>query len=267
MVRLILIIYFTLLFPFFPTIGGEESPEVAGIKTIQLKPFIPTDNIMKDVDYTLIKALESRKLAMFVMGANWCHDSIGLAHHFSHPDVAKIVADRYETLFVDVGFLDKSFEVIKRFGTPVIYGTPTVIIVDPENNNVVNRNDMHTWRDAYKMSQYEVSQYFLDMAKPEAREVKRLVPEYLMALYSRIDAFEDYQAKRIYRGFNIVSSILKSTDPSKEDINNWVTLSKFRYQITEDLAKLRTNAREAVMAGNSDFEITFPEYASFAWEE
>ena len=267
MTRYLLIFIFLLNIPLISANADEEKAQVAGISTQDLTPFNPTDDIMRDVDDTLVRAKKKGKLAMFVMGANWCHDSIGLAHHFSHPDIAKLVADRYETIFVDVGFLDKSFEVIKRFGTPVIYGTPTVIIVDPENNNVVNRNDMHTWRDAYKMSLFEVGQYFRNMAKPEARELEEMPAETLMALYARIDAFEEYQAKRIYKGFSIVGPILASKDRSKEAMQKWVALSKFRYKITEDLADLRTKARESVLAGETDISLEFPEYVAFEWEE
>jgi hypothetical protein len=41
-----------------------------------------------------------------MMGANWCHDSRALASRIYEEPLSTIINEHYETLFVDVGYLE-----------------------------------------------------------------------------------------------------------------------------------------------------------------
>ena len=41
--------------------------------------YVPSDNPMADVDAILVRARFEDKLALIIMGENWCHDSRALA--------------------------------------------------------------------------------------------------------------------------------------------------------------------------------------------
>jgi hypothetical protein len=93
--------------------------------------YLPSDDVMADVSNALNVARESNKLVLVVMGANWCHDSRALASRLYQQPLNTLIDEHYETVFVDVGFLDKGKEVISSIGPPVYYATPTVLILDP----------------------------------------------------------------------------------------------------------------------------------------
>jgi len=233
-------------------------------------PFQPSDDIMADVDRTLSKARAEGKLALIIMGAHWCHDSMGLYSHFQDPALAATLNANYETVFIDVGFLERGKEVIERFGQPVIYGTPTVLIVDPETEELLNRESMHRLRDSASMDIEEAREYFANTGVRSVAEIdiKPSDPK-LMALYDEIAAFENEQASRIYRGFAVIGPLLKESENGTEPEifrSYWRELSKMRYTITEDLIELRAEARRRVAAGEEDIQLTYPVYKKFSWE-
>lgn len=236
------------------------------------KPFRPTDDVMADVDAAIARAGEAGKLTLIVMGANWCHDTMGLLRHFADTELAATMDSEYETLLVDVDHLDANMEVIRRFGMPVIYATPTVLIIDPETGQLINRSNMHQWRDADSISIKEARAYFADMAKPEARMIEdENASPALDTLYAEIDAFEAVQAQRIYGGFAALKPLLaayeKDEDNPPENFEDyWMQLRGLRYAITGDLAALRVEARQRVAAGEADIALEYPVYEAFTWE-
>ncbi|MHA1544087.1 MAG: thioredoxin family protein [Alphaproteobacteria bacterium] len=235
------------------------------------KPFQPSENLTADVDGVLALALENNKLALIIMGANWCHDSMGLYSHFQDPELMATLEANFELVFVDVGYLEFGKEVIQRFGQPVIYGTPTVLIIDPETEQLLNGETMHRLRDSAKMDIEEARTYFAATAALGAANLD--IPPNdptLMALFKEIDAFEEEQASRIYRGFAVLSPMMRADEEEgtrdEKYLPYWKELADLRYTITDDLARLRREARDLVAAGETDINLGFPEYPPFSWE-
>ena len=228
-------------------------------------PFQPSVDVMADIDAVLAKAREHDKLAIIIMGANWCEDSLAMVRHLDDPAMQGLIQDHYESLLVDVGYLEHGRDVINRFGMPVIYGTPTVLVVDPVSEQQINRAGMHIWRDAKKMSTEEVLAYFSDLAgNPPEPETSPLTPE-LAAILADIDAFEAGQAERVYAAFKVLGPMMAM---AKEDrpatfMPYWKELRSLRYAITEDLKTLRMEARRRVAAGETDIQLKFPAYPLF----
>ena len=81
--------------------------------------YLPSDDAMADVSNALNAARESNKLALVVIGANWCHDSRALASRLYQEQLNTLIDERYETVFVDVGYLEKGKDVISSIGPPV----------------------------------------------------------------------------------------------------------------------------------------------------
>jgi hypothetical protein len=79
----------------------------------------------------LDRAGADNRLALVVLGANWCHDSRALASRLHRPPLTELVQQHYELVFVDAGFLDKARAVMQQFGVALYYATPTVLIIDP----------------------------------------------------------------------------------------------------------------------------------------
>lgn len=219
---------------------------------------------MADVDALLVRAKSSGKLAMIVMGATWCHDSVGFITHIQDPSVAAEIAKKYEITYVDVGYLEYGSEVIRRFGMPVIYGTPTVLIVDPTSEQLLNADTMFRWREAAALTSREAAKLLADQPteladdQPISAEHARLLAE--------IQAFEETQAARIYGGFKIIGPMLAG-DRSSHFYNYWNQLRDLRYAITDDLARLRREAKTLAETGEKNISLRYPEYASFSWEQ
>ena len=127
------------------------------------RPFDETRNAMRDVDMALIAARDEGTKVLLVLGGNWCHDSRGLAAKFEEPELADLIAQSYELVWVDVGYRDRNLDVGARFGVPELFGTPTVLILSPEGE-LLNRSSVHDWRTADSKSYEETYGYFADYA-------------------------------------------------------------------------------------------------------
>jgi len=123
------------------------------------RPFDASRNAMMDVDVALAAAKVSRRNVLLVLGGNWCHDSRGLAGKFEEPELAAVVADGYELVWVDVGYRDRNLDVAQRFGVLEVRGTPTVLILSPEGE-LLNADSVHDWRTADSKPYDETLVYF-----------------------------------------------------------------------------------------------------------
>ncbi len=128
------------------------------------RPFDETRDATADVDAALASAKITGKKLLLVLGGNWCHDSRGLAEKFEKRDLAHVISENYELVWVDVGHRDRNLHVPVRFGVPEIYGTPTVLILSPEGD-LINRDTAHDWRTADSKPYRETLAYFSHFAR------------------------------------------------------------------------------------------------------
>jgi hypothetical protein len=118
---------------------------------------------MGDVDAALARAAERHTRVLLVMGANWCHDSRGLAGWLSTPRFARMIHARYELVYVDAGHPQegegRNIDIAQRFGLDAITGTPTVLILSPAGE-LLNADTAPTWRNAASRTEDEIFDYF-----------------------------------------------------------------------------------------------------------
>lgn len=137
--------------------GGDEEVSDAG-DTVDEAPHHPearlfevSSNPMAEVDEALARAAERDARLLLVMGANWCHDSRGLAGWLETERFAALVADHYELVYVNIGMPQTgdghNLDIAQRFGVEAFNGTPNVLVVTPEGL-LVNPETATTWRDA-----------------------------------------------------------------------------------------------------------------------
>ncbi len=123
------------------------------------RPYDADRNAMQDVDAALLAATANGKRVIVVLGANWCHDSRGLAAKFQQDELQAVVQENYELVYVDVGRRDRNLDVGARFGVPELFGTPTVLVLSA-NGDVLNADTVHDWRTAYSKPYTDVLRYF-----------------------------------------------------------------------------------------------------------
>ena len=133
------------------------------------RPFDASADAMMDVDIALTAAQASGRNVLLALGGNWCHDSRGLAAKFQEPDLAAVIAENYELVWVDVGYRDRNLDVAKRFGVDALHGTPTILILSPKGE-LLNADTVHNWRTADAIPYDEVLAYFESFAPTETEK-------------------------------------------------------------------------------------------------
>ncbi len=223
---------------------------------------------MADVDRTLAAARAEEKLALVVLGANWCHDSRALTERFDDPRMSALLAASYKVQLVNVGYLDRGFDVAERFGLPVYTHTPTVLIIDPQTGDVVNVDDHFQWRDAYKISDEATLAYFTAKTDPanwasEAPPAVVASPVYV-ELIEGVAEFEAEQAARIRSAYALIGPRMEADAPDMRDY--WRPVAKLRYRLPDDVKALRDEVAERVAAGETEIDLAFPTYPAWPWE-
>lgn len=139
--------------------------EPAEVGHPEARPYNEVPDATAAVDAALGRAALANKRVILVMGANWCHDSRGLAGWFAQPHFAAMLEPRYEIVYVDVGFKDRNIDIARRFGIRAIKGTPTVLVLSPQGA-LLNRNSAPKWRNAASRTEEDIFTYF-DQFTPE----------------------------------------------------------------------------------------------------
>lgn len=212
------------------------------------------------------QALQNDKLALYVLGANWCHDSVDFASMLKRPETALVLESEYVVQFINVGYLENIREYVNLFDVPVIYGTPTVMIVDSGTGTLLNRDALSEWRNASNRKPDEARDYLAHYATQQAAPAAAGRSPALDRALRSIDEFEQRQAERIYAAYKILSPLLAAKDKGKPapgfDVK-WSNLAAMRSAITNDLADLRRSAHEQDAAGATAIELSFPDYLLF----
>lgn len=111
------------------------------------------------VNLTLDRARLRDVPALLVFGANWCHDSRGLARKFvTNDDLARILRDHYEVAYLNVGVRTENHELISRFGVDGVVGTPTLVIVAPDGT-VLNSATTDDFRATNRAADSDIEAY------------------------------------------------------------------------------------------------------------
>lgn len=139
--------------------------EPAEARHPEARPYDAATDATAAVDAALARAILAEKRVILVMGANWCHDSRGLAGWFAQPRFAAMLQDKYEIVYIDVGQRDRNIDIARRFGIKSIKGTPTVLVLSPQGG-LLNRKSAPKWRDAASREEDDIFAYF-DQFSPE----------------------------------------------------------------------------------------------------
>ena len=123
-----------------------------------------------DVETALADAKVSGKTVVVIMGANWCHDSVGLAGRLAAPRFIDSMRDRYNMVYVDVGTPQtgkgRNLDIAARFGIKKVKSTPVVMLVSADGRLLNSKKDAVSWRNAASRSENAIYRYFAEFAPP-----------------------------------------------------------------------------------------------------
>nr|WP_242698759.1 thioredoxin family protein [Alteromonas sp. 5E99-2] len=216
---------------------------------------------MVDVNEALNEAIQQNKLLLLVLGAQWCHDSRGLASRFSNEKLFDVIENKYHTVFIDVGYLQDRRDITQRFGYPSYFATPTVMVIEPKSEQLLNGESMDIWAFAASISLEDYLDYFSD----ERFQLDSNV-ELKKETFNAINAFASKQTEKLTRAYAKISPMLAQSDAGEapdEFASLWKEVRRFRLALQKDIIKLTKEASET----GTDSHLVFPEYAPFSWEQ
>ena len=94
-------------------------------------PYNPKADAKADVHHALAEARTNHEPVLVFFGANWCEDCRSLAHSLKSGRNAKLMADHFNIVKIDVGNFDRNLSIDKRFGDPIHKGIPAAVILSP----------------------------------------------------------------------------------------------------------------------------------------
>jgi thiol-disulfide isomerase/thioredoxin len=119
-----------------------------------------------DVARAKARARASHKLLLIDLGGNWCPDCRILAGTMDLPNMRRFIDSRYEVVTVDVGRFDTNLQVPARYGfTERLKGVPTLLVVDPATDKVINRDDVFALSSAGSMSPQALADWLAKWVK------------------------------------------------------------------------------------------------------
>lgn len=98
------------------------------------------------------QARREGKLLLIDLGGNWCTDCRILAGTIELPSIKRFVDAHYVEVTVDVGRMDKNLQAPGRYGLTKLSGVPSVLVVDPRSDRLLNKGDVFALSDARHMS-------------------------------------------------------------------------------------------------------------------
>jgi len=230
--------------------------------------YAPTANPLNKVVHAQSEALKQNKLLLVVLGAQWCHDSTGLAKRFSSSEMQRILTSHYETVFIDVGMLEDRRNITERFNYPTYYATPTVMIVDPSSSALLNRASMDIWGNADSIPLAQYVDYFSAFANMSEKQKAPMI-----AWQSTPQEAQYYaeQALRLQEAYDVLNPMLL------RDINGdtpdgfyklWKETKAFRTELQETMTKRAALTLEMKGDGSDEAKAApaLRHYHPFSWE-
>ena len=99
------------------------------------------------------QALREHKLLLIDMGGNWCPDCRILAGTMELPSIKRFVEAHYVEVTVDSGRrMDQNLQVPARYGVPALSGVPSLFIVDPKSDRLLDVGHTPALADARHMT-------------------------------------------------------------------------------------------------------------------
>ena len=114
----------------------------------------------------------------------------------------EIISNRFETVFVDVGYYKDYRGLTRQFGYPGYFATPSVMVIEPKQQQLLNMQTMPTWNAAHSVSSEEYLDYFSTIGTAERPEPESLSTEQKERV-SQVHNFANQQTARLFEGFKL----------------------------------------------------------------
>jgi thiol-disulfide isomerase/thioredoxin len=154
-----------------PTLAAVPAPRLSTATFDQLPkplplPYSQTADAKKAVDAARARAKARGKLLLIDLGGNWCLDCRILAGVMELPQLEGWLKKHYEVVSIDVGRFDKNLQIPARYGlTERLKGVPSVLIVDPKTDKLLNPGKTPALADARSMTPQALADWLAQWAR------------------------------------------------------------------------------------------------------
>ena len=128
----------------------------------------PDRDAAADLRDALSKVEGTDRRVLVSLGANWCHDSRGLAEHLDRAELQPLLAP-FEVVYIDVKDRDRNQDLAESWGLldpsrGQQIGTPNLVVVDADGKRLNSVEDARGWRRADSKSVDEVAAWLREWA-------------------------------------------------------------------------------------------------------
>lgn len=125
----------------------------AQLKTPLPYPYDEQANADAAVAKARAEAQKQGKLLLIDLGGNWCGDCRVLDGTLQLPSVKAFMDKHYTVVMVDVGRFERNLQIPAHYGFNTrLKGVPTLLVVDPKTDRLLNRDDVFALSSAGDMS-------------------------------------------------------------------------------------------------------------------
>ena len=129
-------------------------------------PYDERANAAAQVAAAKARATARHKLLLIDLGGNWCLDCRLLAGTMEVPALKAFLDRHYEIVTVDVGRMDKNLAIPARYGIKDrLKGVPSLLIVDPRTDKLLNAGRTAALADARSMSPQGLADWLAQWVK------------------------------------------------------------------------------------------------------
>jgi hypothetical protein len=149
-----------------PVTDAIPAPPVAA--AAEQTRFYPQDaDATAVLEAALGEAARSGKIALVVFGADWCHDSRGLAEVLTSSAFTGEFGSRYTLTFIDVGRpqsgAGRNLNLVARFGVKHLKSTPAMFAISPLGEQLNSKKDAISWRNAHSRGETAILEWMREL--------------------------------------------------------------------------------------------------------
>ena len=111
------------------------------------------------------RAKASGKLLVIDLGGNWCPDCRVLAGTMAQPELRAYVEKHFELVMINIGRYDKNMNVPAHYGLGRPKGVPSLLMIDPKTDVLINKGHTEALADARYMSPQALADWLASWAR------------------------------------------------------------------------------------------------------
>ncbi len=115
----------------------SPSPEKQSGKSSSRPAFDETADARAEILRAMDAARYSGKRILLIFGANWCPWCRSLHELFeSDSEIRQICQRHFRVVWIDVGKKDRNLDLNERYGNPLRYGIPVIVVLDADGRKL-----------------------------------------------------------------------------------------------------------------------------------